>query len=412
VTDRHPLRVHLIHQGFADYVGGLIDGLTRPQRVVGPGSASSESAPIDLRVTTIRSGQSSGVALRDVPGEHQSINLPRFRDPRSLPAAALALRRVLAQSADVVHWQAAGNPWVDAAFLPLMGRTPTVVTVHDMQPHPGDHNTLPGTFRALRAVARRADRVIVHAPHVEAQGRAAGIAADRVRVLAHGELGSRYVEPGRLPLPASPSDRPTVLFFGRAQGYKGLDVLAAAMPEVAAKVPGCRLVVAGAGPSLDQVFPADGPQPEWLEVLRGRVDDDEVVRVFTEASVVALPYREASQSGVAALAAGFGRPVVASAVPGLQDIVEPGVTGTLVEPDSVSALTDELVSMLTRPEQLAELGAGAAQAAAGRLSWQVIASETIRLYHEATGVTAHGRDGRLGGVGPESGSAPRPRPKL
>jgi glycosyltransferase involved in cell wall biosynthesis len=368
-----PPRVHLVHQSFGDYVDGLLSGL----RSLGPEA-------VDVRVTTISSGAATRSRLRSEPVDHRRLVVPRFRDPRSPIRSMGVVGRLLAEPCDVVHWQAAGNPWVDLAYLRHLLRrgrgTPSVVTVHDMTPHPGDATVLPGTFRVIHHLVRRADRVVVHAPHIRDQAIAIGAEPDRVRILAHGELGTRYLPADRLPLP--PSDEPVVLFFGRAQGYKGLDLAAEAMPAVAAAVPGARLVVAGSGPSIDQVFPPDRALPPWCELHRGPVPDDLVPELYRRARVVVLPYREASQSGVAALAAGLGRPVVASRVPGLADIVEDGHSGLLVDAGSAPALAAALTRVLSDRDLADRLSAGAHRVATTTLSWPTIAAELVGLYGE------------------------------
>lgn len=370
----HPggrLQVHLVHQSFGDYVAGLVSGFD--------GTPAGDD--VELRVTTISTGSATLGRLRSAPGGHDHIQLPRFRDPRSPVEAFRAVRRVLARDCDVIHWQAAGSPWVDTAFSLLMGRRPTVVTVHDMVSHPGDANVLPGTFAAIGRLVRRADRVTVHAPHVGHQAMAAGADPAKVSVVAHGELGTRYAPPAELPL--APSGEPEVLFFGRAQGYKGLDVLVEAMTLVRTRVPSARLVVAGSGPSLDELFPAGEPLPAHCQVYRGVVPPELVLDLFRRAAVVALPYREASQSGVGALAAGLGRPVVASRVPGLTEMVSDGVTGLLVDPDDPPVLAEALVRMMTDDGLRLRLAAGAYEAASTHLAWPVIAEQLVGVYRAA-----------------------------
>lgn len=381
-----PLRVHLVHQSFGDYVSALVDGMV----------AASGAEAVELSVTTITSGAATLSGLRSAGGdgdedranggapvsvEHRTV--PRFRDPRSPREAWRVVREVLDRDADVIHWQAAGNPWVDLAFSLLIGKRPTVLTIHDMQPHPGDRNVLPGTFFAIRRLARRARRVTVHAPHVRQQVIDAGVQPERVSVIEHGELATRYLPVDRLPLP--PTNTPTVLFFGRAQGYKGLDLLVEAMTMLnsgRASRP-AYLVVAGSGPSIDQLFPSEADIPDWCSVRSGHIPAEDVPDLFAEAALVALPYREASQSGVAALAAGFGRPAVATAVPGLADIIVDGETGVLVAADDPSAFAAGLSRVLDDPVIGRELGEGAYRAAETRLSWASITRELRAVYREA-----------------------------
>lgn len=371
------LAVHLIHQGFGDYVAGLLDGLD----AVGPDR-------VRVAATTITSGPALLSDAHPSDQDHRTVAVPRFRDPRSSWRARGEVARLVERPCDVLHWQAAGNPWVDLAFLRWLERSrragadrPAVVlTVHDMQAHPGDRSVLPGTFAVIRRLIRRVDRIIVHAGHIADQAVAAGAEPERVVVMPHGELGTRYLAADRLPL--APPAEPNVLFFGRAQGYKGLDLAAEVMPAVVDAVPEARLVVAGSGPSIDEVFPAGRSLPPWAELHRGLVPAEQVPELFTRATVVILPYREASQSGVAALAAGLGRGVVATRVPGLADIVADGESGVLVEPGSAPALAEALIDVLRRPERARALAAGAHRHATSTLSWPSIANDLVDLYHD------------------------------
>lgn len=363
-----PLRVHLIHQSFGDYVSALVDGF-------------ADRPDVELTTTTITSGAAVLAGLRSDTSTSDHRTVPRYRDPRSPIKAIRTVREILNRPSDVIHWQAAGNPWVDAAFSTMIGRKPALVTVHDMVPHPGDGAVLPGTFPAIRRLVRKADLVTVHAPHVGRQAVDAGADPDRVRIVAHGELATRYLPADRLPLGSA--DEPTVLFFGRAQGYKGLDLLVEAMNLLNRDGVLARLIIAGSGPSIDSLFPTENDVPPWCTLHAGHIPADDVPELFRLASIVALPYREASQSGVAALAAGFGKPVVATAVPGLVDIIEDGTTGVLVEPGRPDRFAAAIAELVGNPSELARLGQGAHRAAETRLSWHVITAELEALYLEA-----------------------------
>jgi glycosyltransferase involved in cell wall biosynthesis len=101
-----------------------------------------------------------------------------------------------------------------------------------------------------------------------------------------------------------------------------------------------------------------------------------------------MPYIEASQSGVMALAAGFGRPVVATAVGELGTLVEATGMGPVVAP-STPALAAAIVDLLLRPERRARHAAGAVAAARGELAPDRIATATVGVYRHALAV--HGQ---------------------
>ena len=352
-----PFNVGFVHQSFADYTAGLT-------------SALKQSVP--LTVTCVASGEASP-GLTDSASE--VLRCRRFRHPLSPYSARHSISVIADQYNDLVHWQAAGNPWVDLAALRLFSAVPTVLTIHDMVPHPGDSTALPGTFAAIRLLARRAGHVIVHAEVVKEQVIRVGVPPLNVSVVPHGELASLYSPAAST---SAVPNRPTVLFFGRAQQYKGLEVVMKAMEQVAVRVPEAKLVVAGDGPELRSL--KEARPPSWLDLRPGFVERSEVPGLFNDSSVVVLPYIEASQSGVAALAIGFGKAVVASAVGGLVEMVDHRQTGVLVRPGDVDALADGLVDVLVDHEIRARYEANAHTVAASRLSWPRIAAQTVEIY--------------------------------
>ena len=146
-----------------------------------------------------------------------------------------------------------------------------------------------------------------------------------------------------------PLDGPVVLFFGHVRRYKGLEDLVAAMPIVRERVP-ATLVVAGRFFTPLRHVRALVERCGANDVVRlhpGYVRGDEVEDLFSCADVVALPYREASQSGIVAQAALFGKPVVATEVGGLAEAV--GDLGILVPPASPDALAAGIVQALRDP---------------------------------------------------------------
>lgn len=84
-----------------------------------------------------------------------------------------------------------------------------------------------------------------------------------------------------------------------------------------------------------------------VTVVNRWVDDAQVPVIFRAASAVVVPYTSASQSGVIALAANFGRPVIATRVGGIPEQIRDRETGLLVEPGSAEALASAIESLLT-----------------------------------------------------------------
>lgn len=119
------------------------------------------------------------------------------------------------------------------------------------------------------------------------------------------------------------------LFFGRIEKYKGVLQLVKAYNSVSresAKVP--KLVIAGSGKFL-QEEKHEIEKNSRIIVLNRFIDDSEMVWLFQNCSVLVAPYIEASQSGVLPIAYYYGKPVIASNIPGIQENVVTGETGTL-----------------------------------------------------------------------------------
>ena len=104
---------------------------------------------------------------------------------------------------------------------------------------------------------------------------------------------------------------------------------------------------------------------------------------YERAAVVVVPSRREGYGVVAREAMAWGRPVVASAVGGLRDAVEDGVTGLLVPPRDVAALRGALERLLGDAALRARLGAAAREKARRELSLDAATDRLLAAYEEA-----------------------------
>jgi 2-deoxystreptamine N-acetyl-D-glucosaminyltransferase/2-deoxystreptamine glucosyltransferase len=215
--------------------------------------------------------------------------------------------------------------------------------------------------RRLRAPARRvvrAARIVICASHALAED-ARELGAREIRVIPSGVDVPEHT--------GEPAEPPEVLFVGRLSAEKGiLELLQAA--------DGMTLAVAGDGPLRAQV-------PGAL----GFVRHHELAPLYERAAVVAVPSRREGFGVVALEAMASGRPVVASAVGGLLDIVVDGATGLLVPPGDVPALRAALERLLEDGELRRRLGEAGRERAREHFSWPAVADETVRAYEDALG---------------------------
>jgi D-inositol-3-phosphate glycosyltransferase len=182
-------------------------------------------------------------------------------------------------------------------------------------------------------------------------------------------------------------DAPMLLFVGRIQRLKGVDIAIEALAQLA---PPVHLVVVG-GPSGD-----DG-EDEMRRLktlvracsLDGRVrfvapqPHDHLSTYYRAADACLVPSRSESFGLVALEAAACGTPVVASAVGGLRTLVDDGRTGFLVEAGEATHLATAVGQLLGSPGLAAKMGATAAQRSQ-RYSWSMTAARLRRLCTDLT----------------------------
>jgi glycosyltransferase involved in cell wall biosynthesis len=218
----------------------------------------------------------------------------------------------------------------------------------------------------MLALRRRASLIFVHGEALREELQRSGGVTVPIEVVPHG-----VHTPEVAPLPA----KPTVLFFGRISHYKGLDVLLDAMPAVWDAMPEARLVVAGDGP-----LPSHASLEDPRTVLHHRhVHEDEVPGLFADATCVALPYRQASQSGVGSLAKANGRATVVTDTGALPELVADG-SGVLIRPEDPAALAAAIGGLLASPEHAKALGDAAALTATNGANWRHVAGQTLEAY--------------------------------
>jgi glycosyltransferase involved in cell wall biosynthesis len=302
-----------------------------------------------------------GVGLFVVPDSVRSL--------RAVPTV-LKLRQALRRwRPDIVHVHRNHDP----RLLALTAGYRTVLTVHDPVGHPGEVVLKRWQMRAEKEWFRRAEQYVVHGPTL-ADELAPLVDARRIAVIPHG------VSPLSEPLPCPES--PTVLLFGRLEEYKGVEVLVEATRLVWERRPDVRLVVAGTGPAARHV-PED---PRALRIRR-YIAESEVDDLFAEASLVALPYTQASQSGVGVLAIATGVPVVVSKVGALPELAyEPSFT---FEAGNPGALADAILRHL---DDGPEVRSAVLRHAQSHFSWDHAAQLTTQLYRELIAQDAHDAD--------------------
>ena len=264
--------------------------------------------------------------------------------PAFLASYSLAARRA-ARNADLVHAH-----WLPSALPALKTRKPFVLQLW------GTDVELASRAEWLaRRLVRRA-RVVV-CPSEALGARARELGARDVRIIPSG-----VAIPDKV---GEPDDPPHVLFVGRLSEEKGI-------LEFLAATEGIARVIVGNGPLRDRV-------PDAV----GFVPPHELGAYYERAAVVVCPSRREGYGVVAREAMAHARPVIATAVGGLLDAVEDGVTGLRIPPRDPVALRSAIMSLLRDGELRSALGASGREAARERFSLKAAAEATIGAYRDA-----------------------------
>jgi glycosyltransferase involved in cell wall biosynthesis len=278
---------------------------------------------------------------------------------------------------DVLHFQQ-GHLWFNLA-LPLLKRYPLVLTIHDPRHHVGDKGQQKTPQSIMDFGFRRAAQLIVHAQQLKQEVvERLHLVGENIHVIPHIVLGDDTVQhqiqdDGRL-----------ILFFGRIWEYKGLEYLIKAEPLITSQIPDAKIVIAGQGEDFAR-YRRLMVHPEQFIVHNEYVSDDKSAELFRCASVVVLPYIDASQSGVIPIAYTFSKPVVATTVGGLPEMVDHGQTGYLVSPRDEQALADAVVRLLCDEQLRRHLGANGKRKIDTECSPRVVAQQTLAVYQRALG---------------------------
>jgi len=346
---------------------------------------------VEVRCFGEREPATDGIAVRGyTPWERLrgGPDGPRFAPALETLSIGLAMARDPVD-ADVAHahtWYAdMGGLWIRT-----LHRIPLIVTLHSMEPlRPWKADQL-GTGYLLsswieKAAVEAADRVIAVSTRMREDILAHfGVEPRRVVVVHNGIDPDRFRHTeARDALDRLGVRPPYALFVGRVTDQKGIFHL---LEAARALPPGVQLVLCASAPDTPEIEARlrravpDHPNVLWIDAM---VPVDTVVQLYSHAAVFVCPsvYEPFGLINLEAMAC--ETPVVASAVGGILEVVEDGVTGLLVPPARPDELAAALRRVLENPELGRRLGRAGRRRVEERFSWASVAERTERVYGEA-----------------------------
>jgi glycosyltransferase involved in cell wall biosynthesis len=327
---------------------------------------------LDVELVMLHEGEPGAAEFAErLVGAGVPVKRLRIASAASPRVFARLLRLVRAKRPNLLH-----THLVHADFHGLLAgrlaRVPVLVsTKHGFNP-----------FRDGRAFAA-ADRAVGRLADVHiaiSQGLAQYLAEREGFAVGDFEIVHYGIEPG--PPPPPPPGSPRLAVVGRLIPIKGHDTLLRAVARARDAVPALTLEIAGAG-ELEGELRGTVARLGLGDAVTFLGHVGEIDEVFERAGLVVVPSLGEGFGMVALEASERGRPVIASAVGGLPEIVDDGRTGLLVPPTDVDALAAAIRELAGDAARAAVLGAAARARALAMFSQDRCTDRTMELYGAA-----------------------------
>ena len=259
-----------------------------------------------------------------------------------------------------------------------------VVTAHDVESFAGEYSD-----HAAGRILARVDKVIAHNSVSRKELiEKTNLPAANIVIIPHGNYLSAIPKSpspatARKMLNLAPKD-PVLLFFGQIKEVKGLDLLLQALPQVVAKFPTLKLLIAG------KVWKDDFSKyinlikqknlQDNIDLHIGYIPDEDVAIFYRSADLIVLPYRRIYQSGVLLMAMSYGLPVMVSDLEGMIEIIQNGRNGFVFRADNPNSLCEQLINALSDQGKLQLMSQAGYETVTQQHSWELIGQQTLKLY--------------------------------
>lgn len=314
-------------------------------------------------------------------------------------ADLLRLRRQYGGNDVILHWQWIPFPWLAIPLLRLIHfRGTHIFTAHDILPHHQiEHRLATHTSRLRFSFAHS---IVVHGDSLRQQLLSLdSSAASRIKVIPHGLNFEQQPAKGRISARQSlhlPGGHFLIGFVGLLRPHKGLGDLVDAWTALRSEggMADCTLVVAGELRTAEW----QGEEKAALQnIMTAIANDDQIVflpeyltdEVFLEVlnalDLLVLPYRHASQSGVALAALRFGVPMIVSPVGALPDVIPESERRWIVDTSNPLVLAQSIKAFLATSPDEQDQYRSALKSKSEALTWESLSEHYEILYRETLG---------------------------
>jgi len=291
-----------------------------------------------------------------------------FKNLRSIIKAALALRK---ENYDVVHFN--GVSGFMYYFLISFGIKKKIWTLHDFLPHSGEENKK--SFMVQKLLAKFDFHFIQHYKYLQKElTKEYKLQASKVFQVYSGRLDVFNVfEPKPINI-----DAKYLLFFGRISKYKGIDFLIDAFNNLSI-IDNVKLVIAGKGELwFDKSVLNSNPN---IVFINRYIETEELICLIKNSLFIVIPYSDATHSAAVVTSYAFDKPVIATNVGGISEVVIDKKTGILVNPGDIQNLKSAIEKLINEEKLRTEFESNIiCYCNESEFSWNFIKNKMVNIY--------------------------------
>lgn len=357
------LKVIYISRGFGDYLVELVNSMSRYANVY-------VALPENLKYLTLEFKNNIEVF---------EFSAPPIKSVKNLAYMYMLINKIKIIKPDIIHIQS--GVIYELILKYFLKHIPFVVTSHDPIKHARhkliDFHETPQFL--LNKSLSQADAVIVHSKSLKLliQDKLHYVIKNKpLYDVPHGVL-SRF---GTEICSVKPKCA-NVLCFGRIEAYKGIKYLIEAEPLIRNEIPQVKIIIAGQCREKDY-YRSLVSEEQHIELVLERLSDQDVTKLFQWADVLALPYTDATQSGVLQIGYSFALPTVATDVGGLPDVIKDSENGLLVPPKDSLSLANAIIKLLNNIDLRKKIIWNLVESRENIYKWDNIAKQYINVYND------------------------------
>ena len=233
---------------------------------------------------------------------------------------------------------------------------------------------------------KQADQIIAVSQHTKHDiVKTYGLPESMIEVIYHGVRPEDYVvaekEKVKLRSTLGINSQPMILFVGRLTTRKGIDILLKALPQLI-KEKEAKLIIVGSGNQKYYRGLAQSLGVSDNTIFLGHVPDDTLRLLFSTCDLFVLPSRLEGLGIVILEAMAAGKPVVATNVGGIPELIESGQNGILIESNNEDELSSAIIHIASDESLAKTIGGNNVRKVRECYSWEVAAQKVERLYNE------------------------------